>query len=100
MKLKIQADILDRDPPVVELDKVTASLYASETFMQVSLIGITPAQIHDAIGCPQANTYSLLVEAARQLIAAWRTSQLSSDDYDHLAEQLAALDVAPAEAPR
>ncbi|MCR4340194.1 MAG: hypothetical protein NUW01_09965 [Gemmatimonadaceae bacterium] len=53
MKLVLKNDILARDPPVFELPKVTASLYANEdsAYVSVTLIDTTPAQLHDAIGC-------------------------------------------------
>lgn len=65
MKLTMYANYKTEGVGVELPADVAVTLHATDNYGGIGFHNVSPAQLHDIIGCPQANTYSLLVEAAR-----------------------------------
>lgn len=68
MRLILSEALVMRDPPAFDLPgDISVAVYFHGDYGSVNFHGVTPAQLHDAIGCPKADAYRELEEAARPI---------------------------------
>lgn len=100
MKLILSKSFLAAPHEASEFDvpDVKAVMYLGDDYRAVSFYGITPARLHDAIGCPVQDAYRELEAAARGISAdLYRRGAADhgrAGDADALTAALAALDKA------